>query len=263
MTKRIWRAFRVEAAKALRMRFTYVGPVLVALTVAGASLAHPLARDGHGDYGFIAYATGLGLNLLGLLLLVTYCAGTVSTELGRGTARLLLVRPLLRSEYLAAKLLFGMAYAAALVLVAGVASWSLALGFGDLRGVSLGGELMHTGGEMILAYLAAAALSLFPLWAAAAYAVMISTLTRSSGAAIGSAVGVWLVVDVLKYPLGAAPYLFSTHMGAPWALFASRADGLPVHGYPDVIWCVGTSAVWTAVFAAVAALVLQRRNLQG
>ena len=79
MIHRIWRAFSCELMKATRLKSTYAGPVLVTIAVFGALLVQPVARDGISDYAFIAYATPMALNLLGLLLIVIYCAGLVSS----------------------------------------------------------------------------------------------------------------------------------------------------------------------------------------
>ena len=56
MIERILNLFVVELIKAVRLRLTYLGPVLVLLTVVVAPLAYPIQRDQAGDYGFIAYA---------------------------------------------------------------------------------------------------------------------------------------------------------------------------------------------------------------
>lgn len=261
MIRRIWTAYTVELAKALRLKFTYVGPVLVLLAVAGALLLHPIERDGVSDYDFIAYATPAALNLLGLLLVLVYCAGLVSSELSSGTIRMVLVRPLRRWEFLAAKLLLGMTYATALTVLVGGMSWLLALAFGEVSGVSYGGELIHTAGEMRGAYLLGMLLSLAPALAVVAYAVMLSTCTRNTGAAIGAAIGLWIVFDTAKHQLRIGPYLFSTYLEMPWRVFANRSQMLDATWFPDVKSCLVTSVASALLFALIAGYILSRRNL--
>ena len=259
--RRILNAYRVELLKAFHRKFSYAGPLLILIVVAATLRVHPMIRDGAGDYSFIAYATPMALNLLGFLILLVYCAALVSSELGSGTICLILVRPLRRFEFVLAKLLLAMTYAVLLAATAALSSWLAVLALGDLGGVTYGGEVMYTGMEMIEIYLIGAALALLPLFAAAAYAVMISCLTRSTGAAIGSAVGIWIVADIVKHPLGVAPFLFSTYLETPWQVFVGRCDGLDPQWFPGAVYVIASSLVSLIVFTAVAILALSRRNL--
>jgi hypothetical protein len=49
--------------------------------------------------------------LLGLIVLLMFSGSMMSSEFSRGTARLIAVRPVLRSEFVLAKILLGMTYA--------------------------------------------------------------------------------------------------------------------------------------------------------
>ena len=261
MIRRIWTAYTVEVVKALRLRATYVGPVLVVLAVIGTLALRPVERDGASDYGFVASATPLALDLVGLLLLLVYCAGLVSTELNSGVIRMVLVRPLRRTEFVAAKLLLGMTYAVALTVLVGLTSWSLAFALGELAGVNYGGEVIYTAGQMRNAYLLGMLLGLAPQFAAVAYAVMISTFTRNTGAAIGIAIGLWITLDTLKHPLHIAPYLFSTYLETPWHVFAARCEVLDAAWFPEATYCLITSAAALVLFTSIAGYALSRRNL--
>ena len=261
MIGRVWTLYRFELYKAARRRFTYVGLILIVIAVLSALFMRPVTRDGQGDYAFIAYATPIALNLLGLFLLVTYCSGLVSTELGSGSICLALVRPVRRHEFLIAKLLLGITYAAMLTAAVAVSAWGIALAFGELSGVTYGGEAVFTAVDMIEAYLFGALLVLAPQAAVAAYSIMISTLTRSTGAAIGSAVGILLMVDIVKYPLRIAPFVFSTYIETPWSVFASYCDGLDARWFPDSAYVLLASIAYTIAFTAIAILSLSRRDL--
>ncbi len=260
--RRIRAAYGFETAKAIRRKGAFVGPVLVVIAVVGMLLNHPVHQDGHSDYEFIAKAGPMVLGLLGWLFLVAYCAALVSSEVAGGTVRLVLVRPLLRHEFILAKLLHGMTYALILTLLAAATSWLVAASAGELTGVEFGGKMLYTSRQMAVAYVIAGTLALAPLFAAAAYGVMISVLSRNTGTAVASALGVWILVDLVKYPLGIAPFVFSTYVEAPWQVFANRCDGFADPWLPMAAWCLGTSAVSAAVFFAVSVLVFARRNLQ-
>ena len=262
MMRRIINAYVVEMQKAICLRTTYAGPLLVLLAVFAAMLQSPLERDGLSDYRFVYDATTMALGVLGLFLIVIFCSGLIASELGRGSIRLMLVRPLRRVEFLLAKLLLGATFAVLLLLVAGVASWTLAALLGEVHGVEYGGETLYTSAGMAGTYAAAAAFSLFPLLALVAFALLMSTLTRSSAAAIGGSIGLWLLLDLVKNPLGIQPYVFTTYL-EPWQVFAQRSDGFPEMGWmPDnPVYMVGVSVLWLVLLVALAAAVLQRRSL--
>lgn len=262
MMRRIAIAYRVELDKALRRRFTYLGFILTILALAAAPLVQRIHADGESDYTFIAFATPATLNLLGLLFLLAYCAGLVSSEVGSGTVRLILVRPVGRTAFVVAKLLLGFTLAAALTAFVGLLNWGIVLAIGDARGISYGGELLFTSNEVLQTYIRGSLLGLAPLFAAVAYAILVSTLTRSTGAAIGAAVAVWFLVDLVKHPLGLAPYLFSSYLEVPWAPFQAQvANAVDPRWMPDAAHCLAASLSAIVAFSAAAVLVFRRRDL--
>lgn len=262
MIQRVVNAYLVECIKAMRSKSAYAGPLLVVVMALFAPLIQPIGEDSASAYSFIAFSTPMVLNLLGLLLILTYCAGLVSSETSSGTLRLILVRPLLRHEFLLAKLLHGMTYALLLTVLVGVATWSIAAIKGQLAGVEYGGELLFTSTHMASTYVLGAALVLAPQFAAVAYAMMLSTLVRSTGAAVGAAVGIWIVLDTIKYPLHIAPFLFSTYMETPWQVFTMNSEGMDATWTPNLYYCLATSISSIAVFTAVSIYALRRRNIQ-
>jgi ABC-type transport system involved in multi-copper enzyme maturation permease subunit len=128
--------------------------------------------------------------------------------------------------------------------------------------VSYGGELIYTGGELFRAYALGLLVQLLPLFATVSYGVMVSTLTRSPAAAITATVGLWLLLDTVKYPLGVAPYLFTSYFETPWQPFVARvSNDLATAWFPDAGYCLGISAAYGLVFMATALIAFQRRNL--
>ncbi len=261
MMGRVWNAYLAELTKARHRLLTFLGPILVVVAIAATMLAHPIAQDTGGNYGFVAYSVPMALNLLGLLVLLMYCATLVSSEVGRGSICATLVRPVLRHEFLAAKLLLGITYAVVLTGAASAAAWAAVLALGHLDGVSFGGEVLYTNSEMVTSYLLGMLLGLLPQFAAAAYALMVSSLTRSTGAAVSTTVGVWLVADAVKYPLHLDKLLFSSYLEMPWRIFAERCDGLDPRWFPDAAYAIGASVAAFIVFAGAATFALARRNL--
>lgn len=261
MIRRIWLLYRIEVFKASRRRQPYVGPLLLAVLVVLAPLIRPIARDGVQDYGFIAYITPVALNFLGFIMLLTFASTLVVSETARGSVRAILLRPVLREEFIVAKLLLGFSYAILLTAVVGVFAWAVAWFRGDLLGVHVGGELVFTSGEMWKSYLAGALLSLLPQWAGVSVAVLYSTLARSTSMAISLSLGSWILVDLAKYPLGIAPVVFTTYLEAPWRIFSGQCDALSQPWMPMAAWCAASSGLLIVGPAALAIVVFKRRNL--
>ena len=261
VARRVGALYTVECSKAIRQRQTYTGPVLVVLVILLAPLAHPLAKDGLSDYGFIAYVTPLALNFLGYILLLIFVGGLVASEIEGGTLRGLLLRPVRRSEIYMAKLLVACSYATVLTLAAGVTCWALATAFGELRGIQVGGELLYTSDDMAWAYIGGSLLALLPQWAGACVGLLYSTLSRSTAASISLSIGTWIVLDFIKYPLGIDRYVFTTYLDAPWRVFTDYCDGLSSAWFPMFAYCLLSSVLVGGMTTALGLWVFNRRNL--
>jgi len=261
MMRRILNAYALEYVKYSRQPITLVGPVMIAILVLLAPLGYPLGEEEGGDYGFIAYTVPMALNLFGFLMVLVYSASLVSTELGNGTLRMVLLRPIRRRELLTAKVLIGMTYALLLALVASLGAWAAAYLMGNLRGVEYGGELIYSNAEMQQAFVVAVLLNVLTLWAGVAWGVMFSTFTRNSATAIGLAVGSWLLIDLLKHPLNIAPLFFSSYLDEAWVVFADRTAAFETSFVPGAYYGAAT-ALGTSIFClGLALVVLDRRNL--
>ena len=261
MMRRVWAALLVEWTKAARRRITVAGPLAVLLAVLASAMVMPVVRDDVSDYGFVSFATGLALNPLGLFFVLAFSAGLIAPEVQDGSVRAMLVRPLYRREYLFAKLLLGMGYAAVLILTAGVASWAMLYILGDALGVTYGGELLYSPGAMLRTYWLGAALALLPQWAAVAYGLLVSVCSRSGVAAITIAFGAWLMVDVAKYQANVPQIWVATYLDVPWEPFIDRVNGIESNWLQRVLLLVQVSSIAWCVATAGAVFVLNRRNI--
>lgn len=259
---RVWNAYCAEVSKALRRKFTYLGPILETLAVLGVAVLRKLARQEGSGYDFIAYATPMALNLLGLLLLLMYCASLMASEIESGSIRMTLVRPIRRRDLVFAKLLLAMSYAVLLTACVSGISWGMAWLLGPLDGITLADEPLFSARDMAMAYGYGALLVLLPQFAACAYALMISTFTRSTGGAVGGVVGIWFLTDILKYPLGIDRFLFSTYLEMPWRVFMGRCNGLDQAWFPDTWYCVLTSSVFFVLFVSASLAGLARKDFR-
>jgi ABC-2 type transport system permease protein len=260
---RVWAAYQFEFSKTARRRATYAGPVAVVLMVLIVWYQYTGGRADADGLRFIAVATPIALNLLGLLLVVVFSSGLIAGEVGSGSIRLALTRPIRRSELLAGKILLAMTYAAALTAIAGMTAWGVAMAAHGIQGVEYGGDVWYTGTEMFYTYLVCALLGLFPLFAACAYGAMWSAVFSNGGAAVGAAVVVWIMVDAIKEPLGISPLLFTSYVETSWAVFSDRCDLLEPTWFPNAYRSIAASVSAFVIFSGIAHIALDRRNVVG
>ncbi|MGK5549880.1 ABC transporter permease, partial [Streptomyces sp. URMC 127] len=202
---------RVEAVRQLRRRRTMVvGAVLAALPfvliAAFAIGGQPAGRNGR--VTLIDTATASGVNFTatcvfvsaGFLLVVPvalFCGDTVASEAGWSSLRYLLAAPVPRTRLLVSKLTVALAFsAAAMVLlpVVALAAGTAAYGWGPLQ-IPTGGALPGTTAVGRLAIVVA--FVFVGQLVTAGLAFWLSTVTDAPLGAVGGAVGLTIVGNVL------------------------------------------------------------------
>lgn len=265
--------FGWELRKLAAQRRTYLGlgaAVLVPLIFIAALLT---SSAGAGDEAipFERYVreTGLAIPLVGLFfgaiwlfpLITALVAGDiVAAEDQHGTLKTILTRSVGRPQVLAAKALAALAYAwAALVLfvLVGLVGGGLIWGFDPL--VSLSGSPIPTGRG--LALLAATTVVYFvPICALCAIALLLSTLTRNSAAAVVGTLLSSLIMQLLGAISALAflePYLLSTQFDAWQGLLRDPIDWAPATRAAVV------SAAYAVPALAAAFTLFLRRDVTG
>lgn len=177
---------------------------------------------------------------IGLLTLVLLVMGMVAEEKDKGTATLVLARPVGRTSFLLAK------FASLVIQLAaclGVAALACILYTGLLFGDWLD----------VAAFLALNCLILLYFSVAIALTFLGSTLSRSSFAAAGIGLGGWLILGILNgiHPIG------NLTPGRLSAAATGLALGAPFEAWPAVIACT----LLVAGCLALSALVFQRQEL--
>jgi ABC-2 type transport system permease protein len=264
--------YRWELRKLIAQRRTFIG--------LGMALAVPLifvialAADSEGGpdgipFGQYVRETGLAIPLVSLFfgsvwlfpLIASLVAGDiVSSEDHNGTLKTILTRSVERWQVFAAKALAALTYtlvALVLYVVVGLVAGGLIWGFDPLT--TLSGTQVSVGRGLALT--AAGTLAYFvPLMAIAAIALLLSTVTRNSAAAV---VGT-LMVSIILQLLGAIsaldwldPYLLSTQFNAWQGLLREPADWDPI------VRCTWVSALYGVPAAAAAFTVFLRRDVAG
>ncbi|MFD5391277.1 ABC transporter permease [Streptomyces sp. NPDC127074] len=254
---------RVEAVRQLRRRRTLVMALVLALLpfVLVVAFAIGGAPEGQEDrVTLMATATASGANLAATALFVSaafllvvpvalFCGDTVASEASWSSLRYLLAAPVPRARLLGSKLAVALAFsAAAMVLLplVALAVGTVAYGWGPLE--------MPTGGELpigdALGRLALVVLYIFlSQLVTAALAFWLSTVTDAPLGAVGGAVGLTIVGNVLDAvtALGSWRDFLPAHWQFAWA------DALQPHmEWGGMVKGVSVSVAYALVFLAFA-----------
>ena len=263
-----------ELRKLRVQKRTYLGLGAAALVPAifiVALLLNGGNGGGDGEIPFERYVreTGLAIPLVGLFfgaiwlfpLITALVAGDiVATEDANGTLKTILTRSVDRWQIFTAKTLAALTYAfAALVLFVGVGlvAGGLIWGFDPL--VSLSGTHIPVGRGLLL--LGATTLAYFvPVIAIASIAILLSTVTRNSAAAVVGTLMFSLILQLLGVISALdflQPYLLSTQFNAWQGLLREPSDWAPV------VRAVWVSALYALPALGVAFTTFLRRDVAG
>ncbi len=254
---------RVEAVRQLRRRRTLVMGLVLALlpfvlVIAFAVGGTPEGREDR--VTLMTTATASGANLAATALFVSaafllvvpvalFCGDTVASEASWSSLRYLLAAPVPRARLLVSKLVVALVFsAAAMVLLplVALAVGTVAYGWGPLR--------MPTGGELpvgdALVRLALVVLYIFlSQLVTAALAFWLSTVTDAPLGAVGGAVGLTIVGNVLDAvtALGSWRDFLPAHWQFAWA------DALQPHmEWGGMVKGVSVSVAYALVLVAFA-----------
>ncbi len=211
--------------------------------------------------GLVLPAVALSLMSAFFLVVIAamFAGDTIAGEAASGNLRYLLLRPLSRARLLWVKALI----AFVLTWVTTVAVTLSGLGVGvALFGwhplvLPFGGAPLST--TTLLSHLMlATGYVAVGLTAVVAVGVFFSTLTDSPAGAIGGAVGLYIVADILDAvdPLGVLRYGLPTHYTDAWETLFTR--GTTSH---DLVAGVIVQAAWLVVFGALATWWFRRKDI--
>lgn len=256
MSSQVTRLLHNEIVKASRRKLPYFGVFAVGLLcvityfvagrLSGASTAN--------GWSYCALSMELVFSDIGPILILVFASLSLAEETGGGAIRSLLATPVHRWELYVAKAGLGLLYMLVLSLVALLCSLALAkiqYNFGvvgDSFGVVYSREkALH---EFVLGYI----LSWVPLAALVMCGLLISTIIRSPGAAVATAISGFFIVDFVKHLVGLDPYIFTRYIAYSWLNLQQLAQGMDYQWQPEVWKMIGLSAA-SAVVAFFAGLI--------
>ena len=227
---------RNEIVKAVRRKLPYFGLLMGGLIcVLTYVVANEVGRANTANaWGYAALSMQLVFTDIGLIFVLVFAAMLMSDETRSGTIRAALAAPLYRWEFYLAKAATGLLYMMATSLVCLVLSVLLArarYSFGPVADNL--GEIYPR--NMVLAnFLFAWLLSWVPLGAIVFYGLFLSTIIRSSGAAVAVSIGTLYVIDFTKHLVGLDPYIFTRYIGYSWQVLMQIAQGVGYEWQPEI-----------------------------
>ncbi len=210
------------------------------------------------------WAEGLGWALR-MLVFVVLVVGAMafSREFSLGTAKMILVLPVRRRDWLLAKLvsLVGLTWALlAVCAVLGLALVAVAPGWGA---VVREGIVLYPAAEAtrhLLTALGLTALYVLPL---CAFALGVGLLFNNSGAAVGVAVLLGSALESVGGLLDAGRYVFIFHVHQPFAHLVRMGKGLPFSWHDALTVGLPVALGWFLALLALTWWRLERMDLQG
>jgi ABC-2 type transport system permease protein len=267
----VGRVYEWEVLKLLAQKRTYLGLISSMLVPIVFVVVLVIQTGGPNDVPLGRYIRDTGLavpfvvlffmSIWGLPLITALVAGDiVAAESHNDTLKTILTRSRQRGEVFAGKALATFTYTLAVILamgLVGLVAGSIAWGFHPLT--SLSGTQVSAGHGLVL-LVASMAVYFLPLAGIAAFALMLSTVTRNSAASVVGALMFALLMQLLGVLPGTEsirPYLLGTQFEAWHGFLRTPADWVPVI---RALW-VCALYIGLPVFAAY--LVFLRRDVAG
>lgn len=241
---RVLNLLRAEWVKVTRQLFftialilSVVVPIVWALGARTLAIREPAVFGSPHAILFFASAARAGFFVVTVLILI-FSSMLFAGEFDRGTIKLLLTRPITRTEYFLAKLLMLLLLT---ILLLGAMVYSgllISLVTGELGGVwDKENYYEHVAYETLVRHaLKALSMSLLPVLAACLMGVLISNLVDSSGYAVAASLSLFIVLDFLSRFTGPGTgrYLFTYYPGYAFDILRAYSEGTSTRWHPDL-----------------------------
>lgn len=194
-------------------------------------------------------------------VVLVFGAMALSREFSLGTVKTVLVLPVRRYQWLAAKLLGLVLLSWALLLaivVLGVVLVAVQPGWGD---VVRSDVTLYTLGEVWGHMALATGLTAVALLPVCAFALLVSAHFTSSGAAVGVALLLGIVLETATEMVDVGRWVFLHHLHRPFAQMVKLGKGLPFQWEAAWAWGLPVSLVSFAVLSGWLLWRIERRDI--
>jgi len=268
-------ALHNEFSKYVRQKFPYLGMLAVGL-LAGfwPTGMHEMADSGGETNGFSLLLKGAVSAVTSIIPLFAAIFATVlvASETDTGTYRNVLSRPIRRSTFLTAKILFAFSYAALLVVLYILVAVPVIFSQYRLGPIMDHGEVVYSLAHIVGVSLMAFLLTLIPLFAIVSYGVLVSTAAKSLTSALGIGVGLLVAIEPLKHLIRwdnwkLSDYILTSYLDTALNIADKAALGVDYEWLPqgwlrsDLVWGLTLSLSGIVIFLGASYWIFLRRDL--
>jgi ABC-type transport system involved in multi-copper enzyme maturation permease subunit len=254
---------RNEVTKALRRKLPCFGIVAIGL---GCVIAYFVGGRLSGAasanaWGYLAFSMQLVSADICPIFVIVFAALLLSEETGTGTIRAALAAPVHRWELYLAKATVGLLYMIVLSAAALLFSIALAKIHYDFSAVGDSYGTVYGRGRAMQEFLLGYALSWIPLGALVMYALFVSVIVRTPGAAVAVGISTLFIIDLTKHLVGLDPYFFTRYIEYSWNLLQQFAQGMDCQWQPEVWKMMELSCAYGLVAFGVGLIIFVRKDL--
>lgn len=266
MIKRILRQSHNEFYKLIHQKFTYFSVISIILLIVLSGIGANYLFIEHSEIGsgymFLLVSSRAVFNMFGVILILIFSSLLISSESSLGTIQAMLVNPISRLEFYFSKLIVGMFFGIIILGTILFTSFIIAkinFTFGDYieNGITI-----FTQNEIFLNLSICFLLLLIPIFSICSFGLLISTLTKNIGLAIGLSIGCIIIFDILKERLNISHFLFQSYIDDPYELAQNLIEGFKINWFPTIFSCIGIPGIWMILMFVTGYLIFSKTNFK-
>ncbi len=265
--KKIFALFNIELTKLRHQRFPFFSLLFTLLfAIAAAVLRNSLSSSDSLTIGkatgwqIFTFAVSWGFQPATLMLLIV-SINLVAEEFSERTIKNILTRPVLRTQFLLAKILTMIFLVVIFVGALYVVGFFSGAGFGSFGNLEERGYILVKGHTIFLNLLLAFFCSLVTLSVVGVFGIFMSILMPRPGIAIGVCVGSYFALNVAAQFDRVSKFIFTYYTSYPINTVKEISFGLAASWTPKIFWCLGTDLGWMALLFFLANWILKRKDI--
>jgi ABC-type transport system involved in multi-copper enzyme maturation permease subunit len=270
-----WAALHNEFSKFARQKFPYLGMVaVILLAIFWVRGIRQIASPGTEMNAFSLIVKGAISAVTSFIPLfaVIFASVLVASETDSGTYRNILSRPIRRTTFLTAKILFAFSYVFLLVVLYIVVAVPVTLSQYSFGPITDHGEVIYSLPRIVRVCAIAFLLTLIPLFAIVSYGILVSTAAKSLTSALGIGVGLLVAIEPLKHLIrwgnwNLSTYILTTYLDTALNIADQAASGFDYEWLPrglwasDLSWGLMLSLGGIGIFLGASYAIFLRRDL--
>jgi len=266
MKSKIGILVKIEIQKLLKQRFIlFLFLFLIVIQFLWALLRNQLPGiqslgilEANG-FQIISFCSSWTLKFAPMLMIVSVML--LSTENSYGTLKTILTRPVSRTEFIYSKIISILLIVIVSVLIIALFGFLIGITFFGLQDITEGGYVLYSWQKILVNFLIAYVLSILPLFVLCLFGFFISTLIKETGAAIGSSIGIYLLIWIISQYEPISKFLFNAYLTFPFDIAGDMAKGLTVSWGPGIYFLILNTFVYGILFVGLSIVNFNRKDL--